>query len=195
MSVIRFFSEAAGEVIMLGGMVEPIMKRSEIVFHDKGAFLAEDLAEVIEKIENTLDELTLIEQAPKENDDRDDDEAKQKRKDFVALRIRFYPLLELMNKALKKGKHVYWATLWLGSPEGARKEYEDRKQLQAPHEHTERTNPKMYRVAPGVVIHRPDFTQAWADVADTRPNTTEGRHEIDPSGQNDESTDRDNQKM
>ena len=111
MSVIRFFSEAAGEVIMLGATVEPIMKRSEIVFHEKGAFLAEDLGLVIEKIQKTLDELTLIEQAPKENEDQQDDEAKQKRKDFVALRIRFYPLLELMKKAHKKGKHVYWVTL------------------------------------------------------------------------------------
>ena len=51
MSVIRFFSEAAGEVIMLRSTVEPIMKQAEIVFHDNGAFLAEDLPEFIEKIQ------------------------------------------------------------------------------------------------------------------------------------------------
>ena len=72
---------------------------------------AEELGVVIEKIQKTLDELALTEQAPKENEDQQDDEAKQKRKDFVALRIRFYPLLELMKKAHKKGKHVYWVTL------------------------------------------------------------------------------------
>jgi hypothetical protein len=55
--------------------------------------------------------LGLLEQAPQDNDDDQDEQIKQKRKDFVALRIRFYPLLELMNKALKKGKHVYWSTL------------------------------------------------------------------------------------
>ncbi|MBO7173479.1 MAG: DUF1840 family protein [Burkholderiaceae bacterium] len=112
MSVIRFFSEAAGEVIMLRSTVEPVMKRAEIIFHNDGAFLAEDLTSFIKKIEETIDELVQMEQAPKETDDeREDDEAKQKRKDFVALRIRFYPLLELMNKANKKGKHVHWTTL------------------------------------------------------------------------------------
>ena len=111
MSVIRFFSEAAGEVIMLRSTVEPIMKRAEIVFHDNGAFLAEDLPEFIEKIQKTINDLVLLEQAPEDNDDDQDEQIKQKRKDFVALRIRFYPLLELMNKALKKGKHVYWSTL------------------------------------------------------------------------------------
>ena len=69
----------------------------------------------------------LLEQAPQDNDDDQDEQIKQKRKDFVALRIRFYPLLELMNKALKKGKHVYWSTLWLGSPEGSRENYKDGK--------------------------------------------------------------------
>lgn len=112
MSVMRFFSEAAGEVIMLRSTVEPIMKQAEIVFHGEGAFLVEDLPVIIAKIEKTIDELVQLEQAPKEpDDDCEDEKAKQKRKDFVALRIRFYPLLELMKKALKKGKHVYWTTL------------------------------------------------------------------------------------
>lgn len=112
MSVMRFFSEAAGEVIMLRSTVEPIMKKAEIIFHEEGSFLAEDLPFFIEKIKKTIDDLVLMEQAPKEQENEEEsEEDKQKRKDFVALRIRFFPLLELMQKAVKKGKHVYWTTL------------------------------------------------------------------------------------
>ena len=109
MSVIRFFSEAAGEVIMLRSTVEPIMKQAEIVFHDNGAFLAEDLPEFIEKIQKTINDLVLLEQAPQDNDDDQDEEIKQKCNSGPPPQRRL--LLELMNKALKKGKHVYWSTL------------------------------------------------------------------------------------
>ncbi len=112
MSVIRFFSEAAGEVIMLRSTVEPVFKQAGIIFHDQGAFLSEDLAVFMEKIQRTIDRLVQFEVVPKEeNEEELDEEKKQKRKDFVALRIRFYPLMDLLQKAQKKGKHVHWTTL------------------------------------------------------------------------------------
>lgn len=112
MSVIRFFSEAGGEVIMLRGNVAPILQQAGIIFHNEGAFLSEDLSQITKKIETTINEMVAIEQPPTDSDFEElDEEKKQKIKDFVSLRIRFYPLLELCNKALKKGKHVYWTTL------------------------------------------------------------------------------------
>ena len=47
MAVVVFRSKVTGEVIMMRNHVEPIFKKAGIVFHDKGAFLAEGLPAVI----------------------------------------------------------------------------------------------------------------------------------------------------
>ena len=47
MAVVVFRSKASGEVIMMRQHVEPIFKEAGIIFHEKGAILAEDLPSAI----------------------------------------------------------------------------------------------------------------------------------------------------
>ena len=107
MAVVVFRSKVTGEVIMMRNHVEPIFKQAGIVFHDKGAFLAEDLPAVIQSLEKVIDAVAQNE-VPE-----DEDEAKEKPGMLAAvgIRTRFYSLLKLLRKAADKGVNVHWEPL------------------------------------------------------------------------------------
>lgn len=107
MGVVVFRSKASGEVIMMRGHVEPVFKDAGIIFHEKGAFLAEDLPGVIASLETVIERLAQCE-VPE-----DEDEAKEKPAMLanVAIKTRFYALMRLLRKACDKKVNVHWEPL------------------------------------------------------------------------------------
>lgn len=110
MSVYRFYSQAGAEVLMFSQNLEPIMQEAGIIFHAQGAFLAEDLPQVIEQLNQVLNGLSQAEQIPQEQGDETPEQLK-KIKEFVSYKTRFYPLMQLLKKGQKKQKHIYWEKL------------------------------------------------------------------------------------
>ncbi len=107
MAVVVFRSKASGEVIMMRNHVEPVFKEAGIIFHDKGAFLAEDLPQVISSLES------VIERMAKNEVPEDEDEAKEKPAMLatVAVKTRFYALIKMLRKAEIKRVNVHWEPL------------------------------------------------------------------------------------
>ena len=110
MSLYRFYSQAGAEVLMYSHHVEPVMKEAELIFHDQGAFLAQDLEQVIARLDTVLNSLSQTEVKPQELGDETEEQLK-KIKNFVSYKTRFYPLMRLLQKGLTKQKHVHWEKL------------------------------------------------------------------------------------
>lgn len=107
MAVVVFRSKASGEVIMMRNHVEPVFKEAGIIFHDKGAILAEDLPSVIASLERVIDQIAQNEVPENE------DEAKEKPAMLaaVAIKTRFYALMRMLRKAEEKAVNVHWEPL------------------------------------------------------------------------------------
>ncbi len=103
MAVVVFRSKVSGEVIMMRNHVE----EAGIIFHERGAFLAQDLPSIIASLEQVIESIAQSE-VPE-----DEDEAKEKPAMLasVAIKTRFYALLKLLRKASDKGVNVHWEPL------------------------------------------------------------------------------------
>ena len=55
MAVVVFRSKVSGEVIMMRNHVEPVFKEAGIIFHERGAFLAQDLPSIIASLEQVIE--------------------------------------------------------------------------------------------------------------------------------------------
>ena len=71
MAVVVFRSKVSGEVIMMRNHVEPVFKEAGIIFHERGAFLAQDLPSIIASLEQVIESIAQSE-VPE-----DEDEAKE----------------------------------------------------------------------------------------------------------------------
>lgn len=107
MAVVVFRSKVSGAVIMMRNHVEPVFKEAGIIFHERGAFLAQDLPSIIASLEQVIESIAQSE-VPE-----DEDEAKEKPAMLasVAIKTRFYALLKLLRKASDKGVNVHWEPL------------------------------------------------------------------------------------
>lgn len=107
MAVVVFRSKASGEVIMMRQHVEPIFKEAGIIFHEKGAILAEDLPSAIASLERVIEQMAQTE-VPE-----DEDEAKEKPAMLAAVSVktRFYALMRMLHKAEAKKVNVHWEPL------------------------------------------------------------------------------------
>lgn len=110
MPVVAFRSKAAGEVIMFPEHVKPVFEKAGLVFHERGAILAEDLPKTIVAIERVIDELADLEVPSNDDSDDETDELNKTPAMIapVAIRTRFYPLLRHLKKATDKGVDVHW---------------------------------------------------------------------------------------
>ena len=57
MAVVVFRSKVSGEVIMMRNHVEPVFKEAGIIFHERGAFLAQDLPSIIASLEQVIESI------------------------------------------------------------------------------------------------------------------------------------------
>jgi len=104
MSLIRFYSPAGAEVLMLSAHLMPVIRETGLRFEPSSAILPEDLPQAIKAVEEAVRKLSEVRED--EPEAREEDGAKK-----VALSVRFYPLLELMRSAERKGKLLHWETL------------------------------------------------------------------------------------
>jgi hypothetical protein len=104
--IVTFRSKAAGELIMLGQHAKPLMqaagKSEEILTEPRGVFTAAQLADAIAGIERAID----VSKDPDFNED--DPEQAARAQQYVGLRQRAHPLLDMLTKAKTKGVDVMW---------------------------------------------------------------------------------------
>lgn len=104
--IVTFRSKAAGELIMLGQHAKPLMqaagKSDEILKEPRGVFTAAQLADAIAGIERAID----VSKDPDFNED--DPEQAARAQQYVGLRQRAHPLLDMLAKAKAKGVDVVW---------------------------------------------------------------------------------------
>ncbi len=104
--IVTFRSKASGELIMMGQHAMPLLqaagKTDETVQGARGVFTADQLASAIAGIERAIDST----QDPDFNED--DPEQAARALQYVGLRQRAHPLLDMLGKAQAKGVDVMW---------------------------------------------------------------------------------------
>jgi len=104
--IVTFRTKATGELIMLGQHALPLLeaagKSRETLQEERGVFTPEQLPVAIEGIERAINA------AREPKFDEDDPAQAAMAKEFVALRQRAFPLLDLLRKAAAKGVDVMW---------------------------------------------------------------------------------------
>lgn len=104
--IVTFRSKATGELIMLGHHAKPLMqaagKPEEILQEPRGVFTAAQLDDAIAGIERAID----VSKDPNFNED--DPEQAARAQQYVGLRQRAHPLLDMLSKARTKGVDVVW---------------------------------------------------------------------------------------
>ena len=104
--IITFRSKAAGEVIMLGQHAKPLLELAGKVVGDtlekRGVFTPEQLPDAIARIERALN----AEKDP--NFDEDDPAQAARAAQYVGLRQRAFPLLDLLRRSEQKKVNVTW---------------------------------------------------------------------------------------
>lgn len=113
--LMTFRSKAAGEIVMLAQHAQPILeiagKLKEVSLEPQGVFTPEQLPAAIQRLEAAFvaEPEPETEEAPSNSHDDDEDE-KPKQYDWVGLRQRAYPLLEMLKAANAAQVNVTWTT-------------------------------------------------------------------------------------
>lgn len=104
--IITFRSKAAGEVIMLSEHAKPLLelagKTVGATLEPRGVFTPEQLPDAIARIERAING----EKDPQFNED--DPVQAAKAAQYVGLKQRAFPLLDLLRQAHKKNANVTW---------------------------------------------------------------------------------------
>ncbi|WP_295477087.1 DUF1840 family protein [uncultured Sutterella sp.] len=129
MSLIQFSSVATGPFILFRETTERIFKSINEPFRDEGAFAAEDLPDVLARLdaaaaedkakaaaleaerERRLREGTYDEEIRAREADREEEEKNRHREDAVRLYQRIVPLQEMIRRAIRHDKPVMWTKL------------------------------------------------------------------------------------
>ncbi len=115
--LMTFRTKAAGEIVMLAQHAQPILeiagKLKEVSLEPQGVFTPEQLPAAIERLEAAFVEEPTHqpddEASPSDSQDDDEDD-KPKQYDWVSLRQRAYPLLEMLKAANAAQVNVTWAS-------------------------------------------------------------------------------------
>ncbi|GAA5237099.1 DUF1840 domain-containing protein [Verticiella sediminum] len=104
--IYTFRSKATGEFIMLGEHAKPLLKAAgksgDTVAEARGVFTPEQLPAAIAGIERAIG------QSSEPAFDEDDPKERAQAQQYVSLRQRAQPLLDMLRKALDKGVDVMW---------------------------------------------------------------------------------------
>lgn len=129
MSLIQFSSVATGPFILFRETAERIFKSINEPFRDEGAFAAEDLPDVLARLdaaaaedkakaaaleaerERRLREGTYDDEIRAREADREEEEKNRHREDAVRLYQRIVPLQEMIRRAIQHDKPVMWTKL------------------------------------------------------------------------------------
>lgn len=104
--IVAFRSKAAGEVIMLAEHAKPLLELAGKTFDGaldaRGVFTPEQVPDAIARIERALG----LEKTPRF--DEDDPEQAARAAQYVGLKQRAFPLLDMLRAAKAKGVDVTW---------------------------------------------------------------------------------------
>lgn len=113
--LMTFRSKAAGEIVMLAQHAQPILeiagKLKAVSLEPQGVFTPEQLPAAIQQLEAAFvaDSEAESEQAPPQEEDEEEREA-PKAYDWVSLRQRAFPLLEMLKAANAAQVNVTWTS-------------------------------------------------------------------------------------
>ena len=129
MALVQFSCVATGPFIAFKETVERIFKAINEPFHDKGGFMAEDLPDVLRRLDEAAaadkaKAAKLEEEREKRQREasyekeirmleaeREDEEKKKNREDSIRLYQRMVPLQDMIRRAIKHKKPIMWTTL------------------------------------------------------------------------------------
>lgn len=100
--LIRFSSPAHHDVLMFGGVAHQLLAMMGMSGQVPSAAQAEDLPAIRVRL------LAALARVPESAVARHEDDDTERETDHVPLRIRALPLLELLEAAAERGKHVMW---------------------------------------------------------------------------------------
>jgi hypothetical protein len=98
--LVRFRSDA-GDLIMFGDVAVKLLKMMGQTGDVPGAILGADIPKALERLQNAVG-------APQETPQRSAEPAREERDLPVSLRQRAFPLIELLQRAIKKNVDVIW---------------------------------------------------------------------------------------
>ncbi len=129
MALVQFSCVATGPFIAFKETVERIFKAINEPFHDKGGFMAEDLPDVLRRLDEAAaadkakaakleeEREKRLREGSYENEirmleaEREDEEKKKNREDSIRLYQRMVPLQDMIRRAIKHKKPIMWTTL------------------------------------------------------------------------------------
>jgi hypothetical protein len=104
--MIRFSSPNSGDVPMLAAharmLIEAMGKRAD----ERGVITAKEVPAALALLRAAIDRESA--NAPPQPDDGDDPEERERRAQYVSLRHRAFPLMQMLERAAKAGKDVTW---------------------------------------------------------------------------------------
>lgn len=98
--LVRFRSDA-GDLIMFGDVAVKLLKMMGQTGDVPGAVMAADIPKAVERLQNAVG-------APQETPKRSAEPAREERDPPVSLRQRAFPLIDLLQRAIKKNVDVIW---------------------------------------------------------------------------------------
>ncbi len=104
MSLYKFKSKAAGDVIMMGPGGDQVLRILGKEPAPKGILESADMPAAIQAIEQAVADDEAARQQPRD----DDDDAPAGKGDGVSLRQRAWPLREMMKRAHAAGEPIVW---------------------------------------------------------------------------------------
>lgn len=101
--LVTFTSKAHGDITMFGDVAKRLLQMMGMSGVVPGAIKAEDVPAALESLKNAIASEKAAEEETAENPDKEDNEEPP-----VSLALRAFPLIEMLESAVRENCHVMW---------------------------------------------------------------------------------------